>query len=427
MLPGTVSVAANHWLTSGDVTVTRKPDWDSYGDHLESAAPSITRKTNSEMSKLLQPSRSDATPESQGLWSLIGTSPSGGSTHSIMIRETELRIGRRAEMDLQIDLPVVSGFHAEVFQSNGNLYVRDAGSTNGTFVNGIRITLDARLRDGDSLEIGGTSFRVLRRGNAAAPARVLPPMTKTCFVNDAMESAGRRSLAQLLNGGSLTPCFQAIHDLGTSEVIGYEFLARSAYPGIETAGQLFGQSSKAGREIELSQFCRAQALHFSHLIHDQAPVFVNTHPLEPLLEAVLPQMIQLRSMYPERGIVLEIHEAASTEPELVQEFRQRLADVNIRLAFDDFGAGQARIREMISASADYIKFDPSLIRDLQRVSPEQRKFFASILHGIQSEGVLTVAEGVETEEMAQVCRDLGFELVQGYLFSRPTLMKSSLE
>lgn len=359
----------------------------------------------------------------QPLWSLIGTTMNGGSAHSIVLREPQLRIGRRAEMDLQIDLPVVSGFHAEIFQDSGNLFIRDAGSTNGTYVNGIRISLETQLNDGDNLEIGGTSFRVLRRSTTAGAARALPQMMKTCFVNNAMELLGRRSLAQLLSGGSLAPCFQAIHNLRTGEITGYEFLARSEFPGIESAAQLFGQSSKAGRDVELSLFCRAQALHFSSLIEPHVPVFVNTHPLEPLLEVVLPQMQQLRRSYPDRGIVLEIHEAANTEPGLVRELRKRLSDVGIRLAFDDFGAGQARIREMISATADYIKFDPSLIRDLQMVSPDQRKFFASILSGIRSDGVITVAEGVESEDMAEVCRDIGFELVQGYHFSRPMLMK----
>ena len=78
---------------------------------------------------------------------------------------------------------------------------------------------------------------------------------------------------------------------------------------------------------------------------------------------------------------------------------------------------------MICASADYIKFDPSLIRDLLQVSKDQRRFFALILDNMKSEGTITIAEGIETAEMDEVCHDLGFDFVQGYLYGRPTILK----
>ncbi len=355
-------------------------------------------------------------------WSLLGATSPGQAAQSIVIRDEVFRIGRRPEMDLTVDSPVVSGAHAELFQINGQLFVRDPGSTNGTFVNGERITCDTALYDGTVLELGDTSFRVVSHHPDHTGPAASSLFMKTCFANDAFEAVKRRGFAQLLSGGEALPCFQAIHCLKTGVIHGYEYLVRSAFAGIETAGQLFDQARKAGREIELSIFCRAEALRLSHLLDPQIPVFVNIHPMEPLLDVVVPQMVQLHHQYPDRPMVLEIHEAANTEPGLVREVRSQLADVDIKLAFDDFGCGQARMRELISASTDYIKFDPSLIRELLQVSPDQLKFFTSIIRGIQSEGVITVAEGIETEVMATLCRDIGFDLVQGYLYSRPTIL-----
>ncbi len=356
-------------------------------------------------------------------WLLIGNA--GPSTHSIAISSEIFRVGRRTDMDLCIDSLSVSGYHGELFQVQDFLFFRDVGSTNGSFLNGTRVTRDVELRDGDCLDLGGTSFRVVRRSH---DSRVLPPASlsavlKTNSLLDHVDAIGQRSLARLLSGGSLAPCYQAIFDLRTSELAGYEFLARSTYPGIETAGRLFSQSARTGRDVDLSIFCRQQAFLHSHLTESDVPVFVNTHPAEPLLDGVLPQMRDLRQAYPDRAMVLEIHEAAHTEPGLIRELRRQLASVNIRLAFDDFGAGQTRIREMICASADYIKFDPSLIRDLQQASKERRRFLASILAGINCEGTITVAEGIETAEMAEVCHDVGFDLVQGYLYGRPTILQ----
>lgn len=163
-------------------------------------------------------------------------------------------------------------------------------------------------------------------------------------------------------------------------------------------------------------------MNFGEALELDVPVFLNTHPAEALLDTVVPQMRRLREQYPNRRIVLEIHEAAITEPALIRELRAMLAEIDVRLAFDDFGRGQARIRELICAPSDYIKFDAALIQDLQGISREQFRFFRSIIAGIRAEGAVTVAEGVENDEMAEVCREVGFDLVQGYLFSRPTLL-----
>jgi EAL domain-containing protein (putative c-di-GMP-specific phosphodiesterase class I) len=354
-------------------------------------------------------------------WTLTGAITPGETSQVILIRGPRFRIGRRRDFELCINSSIVSGAHAEILECAGSVFLRDTGSTNGTFLNGKRISHDTIMSDGDVIEIGDVFFRVQSHQKKQA-ARTEPLLTKTNFVDDAHDLQAQRSLVQMFQAGQLSPCFQAIHCLESGFVRGYEYLARSPLAGIETAGKLFEQARKAGREIELSMLCRRKALAFSTVIEAHQPVFLNTHPVEPLLQMVLPQMQELRDAYPERGMVLEIHEAAITEPGLIRELRKELADINVRLAFDDFGRGQARIRELICATSDYIKFDSALISDLQHVSREQFRFFASIVQGIRREGAITVAEGVETEEMATVCREIGFDLVQGFLFSRPTLL-----
>lgn len=55
----------------------------------------------------------------------------------------------------------VSGRHLEFFTDQGGLFVRDLRSTNGTFINGVRISSSHRLEEGDRLLLGGTELRVL--------------------------------------------------------------------------------------------------------------------------------------------------------------------------------------------------------------------------------------------------------------------------
>ncbi len=133
-------------------------------------------------------------------------------------------------------------------------------------------------------------------------------------------------------------------------------------------------------------------------------------------------MQTLRDRHPNRPLVLKVHDGAIMEPGLVRNLRAALKEIDVRLAFDDFGAGQARFREMICAPSDYIKFDSALIHDLKDLSKEQLSLFSAIIKGVQGEGALTVAEGVENEAMIEICQEVGFDLLQGYALSRPTVM-----
>lgn len=358
----------------------------------------------------------------RSLWILRGAPLPNQEAHSFPLSTFPFTLGRSRDSDIIINSPVVSSRHCQFLENDGLLFLRDNGSTNGTYVNGRRVTHDTLLSEGDLVEIGETFFRILTTTADCETQKTEPLLGKTASFEMKDDSRGPRSLQMLLREGTLLPCFQAIHCLQTGSTRGYEFLARSAYPGIESAGRLFDQARRAGQEVELSLKCREQGMAFSESLELNVPVFLNTHPSEALLNTVVPQMRRLRDRYPNRMIVLEIHEAAITEPALIRELRAMLAEIEVRLAFDDFGRGQARIRELICAPSDYIKFDSALIQDLQGISKEQFRFFRSIIGGIRNEGAITVAEGVENDEMADVCREVGFDLVQGYLFSRPTLL-----
>jgi hypothetical protein len=73
-------------------------------------------------------------------------------------------IGRGTEADIQLTDTGVSRRHAEVRITADGIEVADLGSTNGTYVNGVRITT-MQLQDGDRVTIGGTEL-VLRTGTA---------------------------------------------------------------------------------------------------------------------------------------------------------------------------------------------------------------------------------------------------------------------
>ncbi len=71
-----------------------------------------------------------------------------------------LSIGRSKEADVRIDDRYASSIHARVFSREGRFYVEDMNSTNGTLLNGATLHGEAELIDGDTVQIGDTTFRL---------------------------------------------------------------------------------------------------------------------------------------------------------------------------------------------------------------------------------------------------------------------------
>jgi hypothetical protein len=83
-----------------------------------------------------------------------------------------LRIGRTVQNDVVLADDKVSRHHATLWSQDDQLYIRDDNSTNGTWVNGERISDPRALREGDRVRLGETVFRV-----AVGPAPVVPAET----------------------------------------------------------------------------------------------------------------------------------------------------------------------------------------------------------------------------------------------------------
>jgi hypothetical protein len=92
----------------------------------------------------------------------------------VELREGSLLVGRLPECDVMIDDGLVSRMHARISVRDNSVVVEDLHSTNGVYVNGVRITHSALLREGDRLLIGTTEASLFeaRRDARVAPLRV---------------------------------------------------------------------------------------------------------------------------------------------------------------------------------------------------------------------------------------------------------------
>lgn len=76
--------------------------------------------------------------------------------------DKEVIVGRGGNCDIPIGDEFASNLHAKIYEAEGRFYVEDLGSTNGTYVNGRRITYPTELRGGDQIKIGRTALEFRR-------------------------------------------------------------------------------------------------------------------------------------------------------------------------------------------------------------------------------------------------------------------------
>lgn len=97
--------------------------------------------------------------------------PTPGKTFPI--EQEELLLGRDLANDIAISDPEVSRRHARFFMQNDNVNVEDLGSTNGTFLNGERISSPQQLRPGDVITLGESIVLVFEKAGYDPDATVV--------------------------------------------------------------------------------------------------------------------------------------------------------------------------------------------------------------------------------------------------------------
>jgi EAL domain-containing protein (putative c-di-GMP-specific phosphodiesterase class I) len=150
-----------------------------------------------------------------------------------------------------------------------------------------------------------------------------------------------------------------------------------------------------------------------------AVLFANAHPRETFEPGFVEGIAALVAQHPGLDLVLEIHETAVLDPARMRELGVRLAEIGVRFAYDDFGAGQARLNELSEVPPHFVKFDIALVNGLAAAGARKQRVVSDLVRLVADLGSISLAEGIEQPADAEVCRQMGFRLMQGYLFGKP--------
>ena len=151
------------------------------------------------------------------------------------------------------------------------------------------------------------------------------------------------------------------------------------------------------------------------------PVSVNVSRVDLFdsgIVEVLSEIVRDAGIAPE-DMYLEITESAyNNETSQLLEIVNQLKEAGFTIEIDDFGSGYSSLNTLATLSFDVLKLDMHFVREMFR----NDKAMKMIEIVAEIAGVLKatlVAEGVETREQCEALRDRGYDVIQGYYFSKP--------
>jgi EAL domain-containing protein (putative c-di-GMP-specific phosphodiesterase class I) len=357
-------------------------------------------------------------------WALESAGVDGARTQFLITR-LPCQIGRSRDNDLVIVDLGLSRTHATLAADiTGRLRLIDENSTNGTYVNRHRVEGYCLLEKNDIIHFASAEFKL--RLIQVEQHSVLPfDQMNTMLIAETQTLSehfmlNEAEFDELILGNGLSGAIQPIVDAKTVKTVAYELLGRTNHPRLpKTLIELFDLARGMDREADLSLAFREFGINRFAKYVQEKKLFVNVHPKEMFTEVFFASLKHVRRTKPDLQVVVEIHESAITNIRELREFVARLSDLDILFAYDDFGAGQARLLELADVPAHFVKFDMSLIHSLDKASPRKRQVVRDLVQMVLATGSVPLAEGVETAGEAKVCVDMGVQLIQGFYTGKP--------
>jgi len=236
-----------------------------------------------------------------------------------------------------------------------------------------------------------------------------------------------QDLSLAIKNGELSLYYQpqanARHTVASSEVIGFEALARWLHPvrGFVPPSDFIPLAEESGLIVEMGEWILRQACREAASWPLPLQIAVNLSPAQFMHGDVVGLV---HSILLETGLAPGRLELEITEGVLIEDFDRglallrRLKSLGVRVSMDDFGSGYSSLSYLQAFPFDKIKIDRAFVMNLGR-NPQSASIVRAVVglgHGL---GMSIVAEGVETQEQLSFLAEEGCDAVQGYFLGKP--------
>ncbi|MCZ7435315.1 bifunctional diguanylate cyclase/phosphodiesterase [Micromonospora sp. WMMC241] len=295
------------------------------------------------------------------------------------------------------------------------------------------LTLDVDTAVGVAVhpDHGGDAVALLQRVDLAATAAKSVPGSVQLY-SPALESRSLRRLGlagdleRALADGDLEVYFQPKVTLRDRRLVGVECLARWEHPahGAVEPDDFVAVAEHTGQLGRLTEFVLRESLRRSRdWSHGEQALSVSVNlAARTLNDQHFPALVRdLLAEYgvPPQRLTLEITESGVLDgTERPIPTLRSLRDLGVRLSVDDFGTGNSSLAQLRRLPVHEVKVDRSFVQGMA-TDPGDLAIVNAVVTLSQQFGLTVVAEGVESELTLELLQDIGCEIGQGFLFSRP--------
>ena len=235
-------------------------------------------------------------------------------------------------------------------------------------------------------------------------------------ISETMEAA--------LENGEFKVYYQPKHETITGKIVGAEALVRWIHPeyGFMSPGQFIPLFEKNGFITKLDNFILEQVCkdikRWKEKGYTFVPVSVNVSRRDFLEEGCIDKQIQIIDSYgiDHAYVHMEVTESLYSEnTEIIISQLKKVQELGFMIEMDDFGSGYSSLGLLSSFPLNILKLDISFVRNFR----ENEIVIENIIKMAHRLGLLTVAEGAETNEQVATLKTLGCDFIQGFYFSKP--------
>ena len=230
-----------------------------------------------------------------------------------------------------------------------------------------------------------------------------------------------RELRDIIRRKRVTTLFQPIIWSADSKIFGYEMLTRGpAGSSFRNSDMLFSFAREAKLAWALESIALEEALRRLREVDLLDRKFLLNLEAEMFGESEF-RIHDMVSFFAEhRGnFVFELTERAAIQDYAIfRKFLDEFREKGIEVAIDDAGSGYASLEAIAALSPDYLKITKGLISTLAD-EPIKQDLVRMLVDLAGKQGAKTLAEGIETIEEYEACKELGIDLMQGYYLAHP--------
>jgi predicted signal transduction protein with EAL and GGDEF domain len=279
---------------------------------------------------------------------------------------------------------------------------------------------------------GGDASTLMRHADLAMYQAKEAGRNRYCFFSSEMSQklidrlVLEMELRRAIGNDEIDAFYMPQVDLKTGRICAFEALARWRHPtkGLLQPAQFIPLAEESGMIADIDKAVMRKALRQAS---DWAwkgttiPVAVNMSPEDFARPEMITFVARLLKEYGVPGNLLEIEvteSAAMRDPDRAARVMSELKRSGVRFAIDDFGTGYSNLGQLLKLPVDVFKIDRSFVKSIEG-NGEAHHLVRTIVGLADQMGLSTVAEGIETEEQAELLTRLGVHIGQGYFYGQP--------